>query len=225
MNKHKRLAAALMLGAASAFAQPVATTAKDVHLRAGPSRDFPVVAILGAGVRVAVEGCLPDYRWCDVVAGSSRGWVYAANIVHPYQGRQVPILGFGAVLGLGIVGFSVGSYWDRYYPADPWYAQRRLWIDRWLMPPPPGPRLMPDSRHRPGEGNRPGEGRRPPPAGTPRPSPGLQPRPPGADRPRDGHPQPPGDGRGDHRPPRADGPGTGPRPDRGERVPRDRAAP
>ena len=47
MNKHKRLAAALMLATASAFAQQMATTVKDVHLRAGPSRDLPVDQVEG----------------------------------------------------------------------------------------------------------------------------------------------------------------------------------
>ncbi|MEQ1516436.1 MAG: SH3 domain-containing protein [Usitatibacteraceae bacterium] len=50
-------------------------TAKDVNLRAGPASDYPVVTRLPRGIDISVEGCLSDYRWCDVVAGPDRGWV------------------------------------------------------------------------------------------------------------------------------------------------------
>ena len=121
---------ALLAGApAIAYAQ-VAYTAKNVHLRAGPARDYPVVAILPAGFQIAVEGCLSGYSWCDVLAGPNRGWVYAANIVYPYQGADVPVLTYGAEIGLGIVVFSVGDYWDHYYRGRPWYSQRQVWINR-----------------------------------------------------------------------------------------------
>ena len=47
---------ALLVGApAIAYAQ-VAYTAKNVHLRAGPARDYPVVAILPAGFRSPWRG-------------------------------------------------------------------------------------------------------------------------------------------------------------------------
>ena len=121
---------ALLAGApAIAYAQ-VAYTAKDVHLRAGPAREYPVVAIMPAGVPISVEGCLSGYRWCDVVAGPNRGWVYAANIVYPYQGANVPVLTYGAMIGFGIVAFSVGDYWDHYYRGRPWYSQRQVWVNR-----------------------------------------------------------------------------------------------
>ena len=122
------LVAAAAIGTASA--QVVAYTAKDVHVRAGPAVDYPVVAILSAGVEILVEGCLSDYQWCDVVAGPNRGWVYAGNIVYPYQGANVPVLNYGAMIGLGIITFSVGNYWDHYYRGRPWYSQRQVWIDR-----------------------------------------------------------------------------------------------
>lgn len=202
--------AALSAGApAIAYAQ-WAYTAKDVHLRAGPAVDYPVVAILPAGVQIIVEGCLSDYRWCDVVAGPNRGWVYAGNIVYSYEGANVPVLTYGAVIGLGIVVFSVGNYWDSYYRGSPWYPQRQLWIHR------PRPGFGPDGCHPPphapgiGPGNRP----RPPHAsgvrpGIPRPSPQAQ-RPGGSQRPPQG--QAPGSG---PHPPRAQGPSDGKRPQPG----------
>lgn len=43
----------------SAQAQ-LAYAAKDIHLRAGPARDYSVVAIVPAGFEVTVLGCLSD---------------------------------------------------------------------------------------------------------------------------------------------------------------------
>lgn len=148
---------ALLAGApAVAYAQMV-LTAKNVHLRAGPARDYPVVAILPAGVEIVVEGCLSGYSWCDVVAGPNRGWVYAANIVYPYQGGDVPVLTNGAMIGFGIVAFSVGDYWDHYYRGRPWYSQRQEWINRpragfgadGRLPPQQAPRVKPGGRRPP----------------------------------------------------------------------------
>ena len=176
------LIAAAAIGTASA--QVAAYTAKDVHLRAGPARDYPVVAILPAGVEIVVQGCVGDYTWCDVIAGANRGWVYAGNIVYPYQGANVPLLTYGEAVGIGILTFSVLSYWDSYYVGRPWYAERQVWINR---PPPPLRREI----HRPpihGPAVAPGEHRPPPrapgvaPGGRPSPPqhqmPGAGPRPP-----------------------------------------------
>jgi uncharacterized protein YraI len=162
------LALALAVLPATSFAE-MGYVAKAVNLRAGPATEYPIVAMLQAGVAISVEGCLSDYRWCDVVAGPSRGWIYAANIVYPYQGQNVPVLTYGALIGLGIVAFSVGDYWDHHYRASPWYPQRQRWIDRpGFRPgdhrPPAGPGFRPGD-HRPpvGPGFRPGDHR--PPAG------------------------------------------------------------
>ena len=118
------------LVAVPSHAQQSAYVSREVNLRAGPSSDYPVVAILGAGVTIAVEGCMSDYRWCDVSVGPNRGWLYAGNIVYPYQGANVPLLTYGTAIGIGVVAFSVGHYWDDYYRARPWYPQRQRWIER-----------------------------------------------------------------------------------------------
>lgn len=190
------LAAGLLALPALAHAE-WAYAAKDINLRAGPATDYPVVARLGAGVTLSVEGCLNDYRWCDVVAGPYRGWVYAGNIVYSYQGRRVPVRDIGAAIGLGIVLFSLGNYWDQHYRNRPWYPQRQLWIDR------PRPHFGPDVHHRPVTPPNPGFGNgRPHPPGPPSPQfrPGNQ-RPSGSD----GHFPTPGGG-GSPRPQRG-GPG------------------
>jgi uncharacterized protein YraI len=127
------LSAALVAAPLAAAAQQLAYASKEVNLRAGPSRDYPVVATLGAGTTMTIFGCLENYRWCDVVVGRSRGWVYSGNIVYPYLGRNVPVMSYGSSIGLGIVSFSIGNYWDNYYTDYPWYAQRQNWDNRpWL---------------------------------------------------------------------------------------------
>lgn len=124
-----------------ADAQWISYAARPLNLRAGPAQEYPLVARVAAGAQISVQGCLSDYRWCDVVAGPYRGWAYAGNIHSPYQGANVPVINYGTAIGIGIIGFAVGSYWDEHYRAHPWYRQRQHWIDR-PHPGfrPPGPR-------------------------------------------------------------------------------------
>ena len=164
----------LLVAPLASLAQAMAYASKTLNLRAGPDRAYPVVAIVPAGVALSVSACLPDYRWCDVVAGASRGWVYAGNIVVPYQGANVPLLHFGATLGIAVVTFSLGNYWDDHYRLFPWYPQRQLWIERPLPPrlhhrprPSPlhhAPPIRPEGPRSPGHGT--GHGAHP----MPRPS-------------------------------------------------------
>lgn len=107
-----------------------AYTTKSVNLRAGPSRDYELVARAPAGVPVDVYGCVDDWTWCDVSLGDDRGWVYAGNLEYPYRDRRVVILGNGPAFGFPIVTFSVGSYWDSYYRSRPWYSRRSYWVGR-----------------------------------------------------------------------------------------------
>jgi uncharacterized protein YraI len=191
----------LLLFALAALA-PLATTAQEartakwVNVRAGPARDYPLVASLPAGTPLAVQGCTDGFGWCDAIAPDGlRGWIYAGNIVYPYQNAQVPILGYGAVIGLPIVTFVIGSYWGDYYRGRPWYGN----ISRWERHrPPPRPIIVrPPPRPRP-----PGIVRPPvvrPPGGN-RPSPGVRPpgeRPGGGGRPPGGGGGRPGGGRPD----------------------------
>ena len=164
------LVAALAALPATSYAQQWAYTSQEANLRAGPAIDYPVVALLPAGASILVEGCLSDYQWCDVVFGPDRGWLYAGNIVYPYQGTAVPVLTYGALIGIGIVAFNLGNYWDRHYRARPWYWQRQHWIDRsrhgfgpgrhYLPPPSPGFRTGPGQH--PAQGQWQGGGQRPP---------------------------------------------------------------
>ncbi len=136
------LALAVLPAAAQAQPQP-ATTGKSVNLRAGPARDFPVVAILPAGLVVSVQGCLPEYTWCDVIAGYYRGWVYAGNLNYFYQGRYGPLQTYAPVIGLVVLSFILDDYWGRHYIDRPWYRERHRWDSRPYPASPPQPRVRP----------------------------------------------------------------------------------
>lgn len=226
---------------ALALALPLAAQAQQaftrgaVNLRAGPSGDYPLVARLGPGQPLEVVGCTSGYGWCDVVLpDGGRGWIWARNLDYAYQEQRVPLVTYGALIGVPIIGFAIGSYWADYYRDRPWYGDRRWWGSRpppppvagWRPPPPvrpgwqphpwqPGPGFRP-----PGPGFRPppGPGVRPPhPPGVrppvdpgvrpPRPQPGFRPGPP----PGMPHPHPGGGGHrgGGHGDGRGDGRGEG----------------
>jgi len=126
----------LLLGIGFGLVVPTASSAetayttKAVNLRAGPSREYPLVARVPEGMPVEVNGCVDDWTWCDVSLENGRGWVYAGNLDSPYQDHRVVILGNGPNFGFPIVTFSVGSYWDTYYRGRPWYSRRSYWVGR-----------------------------------------------------------------------------------------------
>ena len=140
-----KLALKSMLGLAAML--PVAALAETaytnttVNMRAGPNAQFPLVAAIPAGLPVYVNGCVAGYTWCDVtVNGQDRGWIYADYLSYPYQNQPVTIISGGATIGLPIVTFSIGNYWDSYYRQRPWYGNRANWSSRpanwWHQPAP-----------------------------------------------------------------------------------------
>ena len=133
--KRSLLAVAAALLPLAASAQQAVTT-KWVHVRAGPSTDFPVVVALGPGTPLGVQGCTEGYEWCDVAAPGLRGWIYAGNIAYPYQGSSVPVIAYGPSIGFPVVVFSIGTYWGQYYRTRPWYGNQAHWS--YYRPPPPG---------------------------------------------------------------------------------------
>lgn len=125
------LSAVTLVLPAIGYAQEQAYTTKSAHLRAGPARDYPVIAIIAPGVPVTVGGCLSSFTWCEVIlADSNRGWMYAGNLSYFYNGSNASVLSAGSLIGLGILAFSVGTYWDTHYRGRPWYWERQRWVDR-----------------------------------------------------------------------------------------------
>lgn len=211
-----------------ALVLPVAASAQQaftrgaVNLRAGPSNDYPLVATIAPGQPLQVMGCTSGYGWCDVaLPDGMRGWAYAGSLDYAYEEQRVPLVSYGAAIGVPIIAFSLGSYWSNYYRDRSWYGQPRWWGG--VPPPPPGPGWRPPPpvvgwhpNPYPGPGYRP-PGYRPPPPGYRPPPPGYRPPPPGYRPPPGGgyHPPPgggyhPPPGGGYHPPPPGGNPGARP---------------
>jgi uncharacterized protein YraI len=166
---------AALLAPVMAQAQaPTAFTTTTVVLRAGPSVEYPHVAVVDGGAPVTLYGCLPGWRWCDVSFRNNRGWVAGGYLSAPYRGQNVPLVNFGARIGLPIIGFSFDDYWGSYYRDRPWFGHRQHWMHH------------PRGHHRP-----PHHMPHRPPQGTPQPPHGPG-RPPHAPHP---HPTPRSDSR------------------------------
>src|SRR5579884_4162128 len=89
-------AAAVAVGLpTAAMADRPGFTVTDLNLRAGPGYQFPVVDRLPAGAHVRIEGCLPGYRWCDVVWRGEYGWVRGRELAFLYNGRRVVVFDYG----------------------------------------------------------------------------------------------------------------------------------
>lgn len=161
----------LLLAFAFAFALPIAASAQNafttqaVNMRAGPDRSVPLVAWIPAGAAVQVIGCLDGWRWCDTAWGPNRGWVWSRALQTTFGGQPWVISYGGPTLGIPLVTFSIGTYWDSFYRNRPWWDQRNYWFHR--PPPPPPPAWRP-----PPPGWRP-----PPPAVRPPPPPAVRPPP------------------------------------------------
>jgi len=200
-------AAGLLALPAVASAQSQGYTTSRVNVHAGPAADYPIVTQLPAGVPLTVMGCLGGFHWCDVAAPNLRGWVYAPRLSVPYRGGNVPLVNYGTVIGLPIVGFSIADYWGNYYRGRPWYNQQSRWAHH---APPTGRRPPPGHGGRPPGGPPPGNAGGRPPGGPPPGNAGG--RPPGGPPPGNAGGRPPGgpQGGGGGRPPGGSGGPQGP---------------
>ncbi|MCJ8145088.1 SH3 domain-containing protein [Ancylobacter sp. A5.8] len=120
-----------VLGSAAA-AQDSGYANANVNLRAGPSTAYPVVTVLEAGTSLDIFGCLDEYTWCDVEWRGYRGWVSSRYLDFDYRGRRVAMPDYAPQIGVPIVAFSFGNYWNNYYRGRSWYST----YDRWGPPPP-----------------------------------------------------------------------------------------
>lgn len=187
----RALAAAALAWPLLAGAQQLAYASHQLNLRAGPSPEYPVVAVLQPGVGVWVQGCLAGYRWCDVqVEAGPRGWAYAQYLAYPQGAARVPLPSAAVAIGVPILVFTLGSYWSSHYRDRPWYHNQQHWNPRpprppgWQPPPPPQVRPPPP---------------RPPMVRPPPPRPEIQPPRPPRPQPRPERPGG-GEGGGGHRP-------------------------
>ncbi|WP_321805830.1 SH3 domain-containing protein [Burkholderia sp. BCC1993] len=136
-----------------ADAQSSAYTNSGAEIYAGPAPDYPVVAEVPPGTALDVFGCLSDYAWCDVALPGVRGWIDAEQLDYPYEGNYVPLLEYGAIIGVPVTGFAIGAYWDRYYRHRPWFHDRDRWEHReHRAEPRVGPGGMPPAYGRPQPG-------------------------------------------------------------------------
>jgi len=122
---------------AVAVAMPIAASAEQaftagpVEVFAGPSSEYPPIAQLPPNTVVTVAGCLSDWSWCDVIFANDRGWIYAGDLVVPYQGARVVIIDYGPRIHFfPVITFSLVTYWDHYYRSRSFYAQRQEWVNR-----------------------------------------------------------------------------------------------
>lgn len=127
----KRIHSITVLGfSLFAFASAMATdgyVTGQVNMRAGPDASYPSVVVLGTGTEVSIQGCVDGWSWCDVITGGNRGWVAGSYLQENYQGQRVLVPAYGVQIGIPIVSFVFGTYWDDNYRNRPWYGQREHW--------------------------------------------------------------------------------------------------
>jgi uncharacterized protein YraI len=172
-----------------------------VNMRTGPDIGYPTITVLRAGTPVSIQGCVDGWSWCDVIVPGDRGWIAGDYLQYEYENRRVLVPEYGVRIGIPVVSFVFGTYWDNYYRGRPWYRERDRWSQWRYHRPPPRPGYRPNPGHnRPNPGhNRPNPGHNRPNPGHNRPNPGN-----GNNRPNPGHNRPnPGNNRpnpGNNRP-------------------------
>ncbi|MFT3762773.1 MAG: SH3 domain-containing protein [Pseudoxanthomonas sp.] len=116
-----------MLAVPAIASAETAYTNASVNLRTGPDAGYPRIVTLRAGQRVEIYGCINDWSWCDVGVGRERGWISSGYLDYDYRGRRVGVSRYGAEIGLPVLSFVLGAYWDNHYRGKSWYSQRGHW--------------------------------------------------------------------------------------------------
>jgi uncharacterized protein YraI len=128
----------------------------DISLQAGPDTEYPSLDELAAGTPVTIAGCIEGWTWCDVIAvDGERGWVPGSFLEEEYNNAPVIVLDYGPRIGIPVVSFSLGVYWDHYYRHRPFYSQRHEWTARTIRPhAPPRPAAIVATQPRSGGASR-----------------------------------------------------------------------
>jgi uncharacterized protein YraI len=113
-----------------ASATTPARVVTDLNVRAGPGTQYPAVTVFPRNSRVNVIGCTRGITWCDVSGRGVRGWVSARYLEMTHRGDRLIGPAYGATIGLPIITFQIGPYWDRHYTGRPWYHDRSRWDRR-----------------------------------------------------------------------------------------------
>ena len=113
-----------------------AFTVQAVNVRAGPDRVFPLVSWLPGGTPVNVIGCTNGWRWCDVIARGTRGWVYSRYLYEfcsaaARRSSPSPSDLIGARTIADVRGTPIDRAWNNWGSPS------------WRPPPPPPPRRPP----------------------------------------------------------------------------------
>jgi len=125
------LAVGAMLAMPGIAAAANAFTTGNVNMRAGPSTQYPRVTTIPYGAPVEVYGCTGGWQWCDTSWRGIRGWVSASYLELLYRDRRVYVPEYAPRIGVPVITFQFGSYWDRYYRDRPWYRDRYRWERGW----------------------------------------------------------------------------------------------
>ena len=120
-------AAAVQSGWSGHDRSSVGYTVRAATMRAGPDRDYPPVRKIPKNRRVEVFGCLNDWSWCDVGYRRDRGWVAAHLLSADYRGRRQRFDSVAPYIGIGVLAFMFGTYWDNHYRGRPFYSERNRW--------------------------------------------------------------------------------------------------
>ena len=78
----------------------------ELELKAGPARRYKTVGYAPPDSRLEINGCLPDWTWCDVTTRRSRGWVNARDIEAEDAGRRVE---YGSPWNVPLLSFNLGA--------------------------------------------------------------------------------------------------------------------
>jgi uncharacterized protein YraI len=97
-------------------------------VKAGPDYGYPTVGFARPGSRIEINGCLPNWSWCDVTTRNDRGWVRASDIQAEYRGRRIS---YGTAWHVPTFTFTFGNYWDAHYKGRPFYRERVRWERHW----------------------------------------------------------------------------------------------